>query len=156
MCGIAGFFGNKIPVASQDILRSMLTRIKHRGPDESGIYLSDKVALGSVRLSIIDLKSGTMPLSDTDGRYWIVFNGEIFNYIELRSELMAKGYVFQTQSDTELIVNLYKEFGVEFLQYLNGQFALAIWDNAREELFLARDRVGIRPLFYTQLNDFFV
>lgn len=156
MCGIAGFFGNKIPVDGQAILRRMLTRIKHRGPDESGVYLSDRVGLGSVRLSIIDLKSGTMPLDDADGRFWIVFNGEIFNYIELRGELMDKGYVFRTQSDTEVIVNLYKEFGATFLQKLNGQFAIAIWDNQKEELFLARDRVGIRPLFYTQLNDFFV
>ena len=109
MCGIAGFFSDSIPQNSTEVLRQMLTRIQHRGPDESGVYLSQKIGLGSVRLSIIDLKSGTMPLSDHSERYWIVFNGEIFNYIELRQELISKGCIFYTQSDTEVIVNLYKE-----------------------------------------------
>lgn len=134
----------------------MLTRIKHRGPDESGIYLSDTIGLGSVRLSIIDLSTGTMPLSNADDSLWIVFNGEIFNYIELKEELLAKNHTFKTGSDTEVIVHLYEEYGPEFLQKLNGQFAIAIWDKKKEELFLARDRVGIRPLFYTEINSCFV
>ncbi|WP_179320281.1 asparagine synthase (glutamine-hydrolyzing) [Winogradskyella helgolandensis] len=157
MCGISGFFNfntstdNKITT-----LRQMLTRIKHRGPDESGIYASNTIGLGSVRLSIVDLATGTMPLSNSDDSLWIVFNGEIFNHIELREELLAKNHSFKTHSDTEVIVHLYEEYGPEFLSKLNGQFAIAIWDKNKQELFLARDRVGIRPLFYTTINDTFV
>ncbi|MBT8282831.1 MAG: asparagine synthase (glutamine-hydrolyzing), partial [Muriicola sp.] len=125
----------------------------HRGPDESGIYLSEKTGLGSVRLSIIDLSTGTMPLANQDESLWIVFNGEIFNYIELRQELQKKGHVFNTYSDTEVIVHLYEEYGPRFLSKLNGQFAIAIWDKRKEELFLARDRVGIRPLYYSKVED---
>jgi len=157
MCGITGFFqfdsstDNKIST-----LRNMLTQIKHRGPDERGIYVSDDIGIGSVRLSIIDLSTGTMPLSNTDESLWIVFNGEIFNYIELREELLTKNHTFKTHSDTEVIVHLYEEYGPEFLNKLNGQFAIAIWDKNKQELFLARDRVGIRPLFYTAVGDSFV
>ena len=130
--------------------------IKHRGPDESGIYMSDDVGLGSVRLSIIDLSTGTMPLSNSDDSLWIVFNGEIFNYIELREELVAKNHIFKTNSDTEVVIHLYEEYGHKFLNKLNGQFAIAIWDKNKQELFLARDRVGIRPLFYTKVGDSFI
>lgn len=157
MCGITGFYrfndstDNKIST-----LRHMLTRIKHRGPDESGVYLSDDVGLGSVRLSIVDLSTGTMPLANKNESLWIVFNGEIFNYIELKEELIAKNHTFKTNSDTEVIVHLYEEYGPEFLNKLNGQFAIAIWDKNKKELFLARDRVGIRPLFYTTVGDSFV
>jgi asparagine synthase (glutamine-hydrolysing) len=157
MCGIAGFYNAE---GRQEIrvenLRRMLTRIKHRGPDESGIYLNDKIGLGSVRLSIIDLSTGTMPLANEDKSLWIVFNGEIFNYIELKEMLLAKGHVFETHSDTEVIVHMYEEFGPDFVNQLNGQFAIAIWDKKKEALFLARDRVGIRPLFYTTINNSFV
>ena len=156
MCGIAGFYPNKPRQNSIDILRNMLTRIKHRGPDESGVYISDKIGLGSVRLSIIDLVLGTMPISNYDKTLWIVFNGEIFNYIELKEELLQKGYQFKTNSDTEVVISLYEEYGSNFLTKLNGQFAIAIWDKSKEELFLARDRVGIRPLFYTEVGDSFV
>lgn len=134
----------------------MLTRIKHRGPDESGIYISDTIGIGSVRLSIIDLNTGTMPLSNADASLWVVFNGEIFNYIELKEELLAKNHTFKTHTDTEVIVHLYEEYGAEFLHKLNGQFAIAIWDKNKQELFLARDRVGILPLFYTTVNNAFV
>ena len=157
MCGISGFYNcNLSPDNKTNILRHMLTRIKHRGPDESGIYLAKKVGLGSVRLSIVDLETGTMPLSNTDESLWIVFNGEIFNHIELREELLAKNHTFKTQSDTEVIVHLYEEYGPKFLNKLNGQFAIAIWDKTKQELFLARDRVGIRPLFYTTIGNTFV
>lgn len=157
MCGITGFYQfNESTDNKTSTLKKMLTRIKHRGPDESGIYLSDTIGLGSVRLSIIDLSTGTMPLSNADDSLWIVFNGEIFNYIELKEELLAKNHTFKTGSDTEVIVHLYEEYGPEFLQKLNGQFAIAIWDKKKEELFLARDRVGIRPLFYTEINSCFV
>ena len=154
MCGIAGFYqfqdNNDMRIS---ILRKMLTRIKHRGPDESGIYLSNKISLGSVRLSIIDLSTGTMPLSNANDSLWIVFNGEIFNYIELREELFEKGHTFKTHSDTEVIVHMYEEYGPNFVTKLNGQFAIAIWDKEKQELFLARDRVGIRPLYFTEVGE---
>ncbi len=156
MCGIAGYYPDVFGNDSNFVLKKMLTRIKHRGPDESGIYSSNKVSLGSVRLSIIDIDSGTMPISNDSENLWIVFNGEIFNYIELREELKEKGYIFKTKSDTEVIVKLYQEFGESFLNKLNGQFAIAIWNKKKEELFLARDRVGIRPLYYTKVNGAFV
>ncbi|WP_417861333.1 asparagine synthase (glutamine-hydrolyzing) [Winogradskyella sediminis] len=157
MCGITGFYNfntntnNKVTT-----LKQMLTRIKHRGPDESGIYISNNIGLGSVRLSIVDLETGTMPLSNHDDSLWIVFNGEIFNHIELREELLAQNHTFKTQSDTEVLVHLYEAYGPAFLNKLNGQFAIAIWDKNKQELFLARDRVGIRPLFYTTINNTFV
>ncbi|REE25109.1 asparagine synthase (glutamine-hydrolysing) [Winogradskyella pacifica] len=157
MCGIAGFYNFNLSTEDKvHTLRQMLTRIKHRGPDESGIYISKATSLGSVRLNIVDLTTGTMPLSNADGSLWIVFNGEIFNHIELKEELLAKNHSFKTHSDTEVIVHLYEEYGPEFLNKLNGQFAIAIWDKYKQELFLARDRVGIRPLFYTTVGDAFV
>ena len=152
MCGVAGFYNYRSINDPKDVLVRMLTRIRHRGPDESGIYLSDKIGLGSVRLSIIDLATGTMPLSNEDDSLWIVYNGEIFNFIELRKELITLGYQFKTTSDTEVILHLYHQYGTDFLQKLNGQYAIAIWNKKSEELFLARDRVGIRPLYYTHVN----
>lgn len=157
MCGIAGFYGNLNKEQSVSTLQNMLTRIKHRGPDQSGVYIADKVGLGSVRLSIIDLSSGgAMPISNQDESLWIVFNGEVYNYIELKEDLLKKNHKFKTSTDTEVIVHLYEEYGPECVKMLNGQFAFAIWDKTKEELFLARDRVGIRPLFYTQLDGNFV
>lgn len=156
MCGIAGFYGDINKKQSVSTLKHMLTRIKHRGPDQSGVYVSDYVGLGSVRLSIIDLSSGTMPISNQDNSLWIVFNGEIYNHMELREDLIQKNHSFKTRSDTEVILHLYEEYGPECLKKLNGQFAIAIWDKHKEELFLARDRVGIRPLFYTQTKSAFV
>ncbi len=157
MCGIAGFYQFDVnPDSQEHTLRKMLTRIRHRGPDQSGVYLSEGIGLGSVRLSIIDLSTGTMPLSNSDGSMWVVFNGEVFNYIELREELISKGHEFETTSDTEVIVHAYEEYGEAFLEKLNGQFAIAIWDKNKQELLLARDRVGIRPLYYTNVGDSFV
>ena len=154
MCGIAGFFNFQTSKQDQSkaILIRMLTRIKHRGPDQSGIYLSNSIGLGSVRLSVLDLNTGTMPISNSDDSLWIVFNGEIFNHIELRKELESKNHKFTTNSDTEVVVHLYEEYGPEFVHKLNGQFSIAIWDKNNEELFLARDRVGIRPLYYTEVG----
>lgn len=156
MCGIAGFYGDINKKQSVSTLKHMLTRIKHRGPDQSGVYVSDYVGLGSVRLSIIDLSLGTMPISNQDNSLWIVFNGEIYNHMELREDLIQKNHSFKTRSDTEVILHLYEEYGPKCLKKLNGQFAIAIWDKHKEELFLARDRVGIRPLFYTQTKSAFV
>jgi asparagine synthase (glutamine-hydrolysing) len=153
MCGIAGILNlaDNQP-ASLDVLRAMLAMLRHRGPDEFGIYRDGQVGLGNARLSIIDLSGGTQPLSNEDGRFWIVFNGEIFNYVELRPELEARGHRFSTHADTEVIVHLYEEYGPDCLRHLNGQFAIAIWDRELGRLFLARDRVGVRPLFYTRSN----
>ena len=155
MCGISGILSTSSGQVSPERVRNMLTQIQYRGPDESGIFIGEGIGLGSVRLSIIDLAQGQQPMSAEDGRYWIVFNGEIFNYIELRAELEDLGYKFRTNSDTEVLLVLYRQFREECLSKLNGQFAIAIWDGERKELFLARDRMGIRPLFYSHTEDGF-
>ena len=152
MCGVAGIIDYRGRSGSIPAVRSMLRSVSYRGPDESGIYNSPVATIGNVRLSIIDLVSGQQPLSDMTGRYWIVFNGEIFNYIELREDLEKKNIELKTQSDTEVLVNLFALYGEKCLNLLNGQFAVAIWDKIEETLFIARDRVGIRPLFYTIAN----
>ena len=149
MCGVAGIIDYRGKTNTVTAVGTMLRSFSHRGPDESGVYHSPTATIGNVRLSIIDLQTGQQPLSDISGRYWIVFNGEIFNYIELRQELEKKGLRLKTQSDTEVLVTLFAMYGKNCLNMLNGQFAFAIWDKQKEELFLARDRVGIRPLFYT-------
>jgi asparagine synthase (glutamine-hydrolysing) len=155
MCGIAGYIDkNDIPDAS--LVNRMLTRIQYRGPDECGIYIAKNAAFGSVRLCIIDIYGGQQPLPNEDLSLWIAFNGEIFNYIELRKELEEKGHHFRTHSDTEVLVHLYEEYGESCLPKLNGQFAFSIWDKDKQEMFLARDRVGIRPLFYYNTPDLFV
>jgi asparagine synthase (glutamine-hydrolysing) len=155
MCGVAGIIDFKGRSNTVSTVSSMLRSINYRGPDESGIYHSPCATIGNVRLSIIDLSSGQQPLSDPSGRFWIVFNGEIFNFKELRVELEAKGCRFKTQSDTEVLVQFYALYGKDCLSKLNGQFAVAIWDKQEEELFIARDRVGIRPLFYNITDGVF-
>jgi len=151
MCGIAGIF-NSYGTSSKTektVLR-MVTMLHHRGPDESGLYIDDEICLGHARLSILGLETGTQPISNNDETLWIVYNGEVFNYLELKEGLVQRGYRFKTDTDTEVVLALYQEYGSGCLQMLNGQFAIAIWDYRKKELFLARDRVGIRPLFYTQ------
>ncbi len=128
----------------------MLAVMRHRGPDGQGVYLGGRVGLGHLRLSIIDLSTGAQPLANEDGSVWIVFNGEIYNYPELRKQLLARGHQFKTTSDTEVIIHLYEERGEECIKDLRGMFAFAIWDEPRQRLFLARDRVGIKPLYYFQ------
>lgn len=149
MCGICGKLefdpGKQVP---EDLLKRMADAIRHRGPDDEGFYASGQIGLGFRRLSIIDLDSGHQPLSNENGTVWIVFNGEIYNYQSLRKELAEKGHVFKTKSDTEVIVHLYEEYGSECVQKLRGMFAFAIWDSPNNTLFLARDRVGIKPLYY--------
>ncbi len=151
MCGIVGTLN--LTAAAEPVretaLRQMLAMIRHRGPDQFGIYLGGDVGLGNARLSIIDLSSGQQPIANEDGTLWIVFNGEIFNHVELRPELEARGHRFATHTDTEVILHLYEEYGPACVARLNGQFAFAIWDARRRTLFLARDRLGICPLFYT-------
>lgn len=149
MCGIAGKYHYRSPgYASSSLMKRMIGALHHRGPDECGIYMDDWVALGSARLSVLDLAGGTQPIHNEDESLWIVYNGEIFNYPELREDLQKKGHTFITASDTEVIVHLYEEKGSDCLSDLNGQFAFAIWDCNKKELFLARDRVGIHPLYY--------
>lgn len=157
MCGIVGIhpLTSSEPVC-QATVQQMVATLRHRGPDESGVYLfHDDVAsigLGHARLSIIDLAGGQQPLSNEDGTLWISFNGEIFNYRELRQTL-EEDHLFATDSDTEVIVHLYEAYGADCLQFLNGQFVFAIWDERNHALFVARDRVGIRPFFYTVTDN---
>ena len=153
MCGIVGTL-NLVdrPPVDRSLLRQMLGMIRHRGPDEFGIYRDEMVGLGNARLSIIDLTTGQQPIGNEDGTVWIVFNGEIFNYVELRRTLEENGHYFSTTSDTEVLLHLYEDCGPGCLQVLNGQFAIAIWDSRERTLFLARDRLGIRPLFYTEAD----
>lgn len=154
MCGITGIVNlTQGPPVEEKQLRRMLSLIRHRGPDQFGIFLDEGIGLGNARLSIIDLSSGQQPISNEDGSLWIVFNGEIFNYVELRPELEARGHKFSTNSDTEIILHMYEDYGPDCLKYFNGQFAIAIWDTNQHSLFLARDRLGIRPLFYTITNN---
>jgi asparagine synthase (glutamine-hydrolysing) len=155
MCGIAGIIGSSDSNKRRVLVNKMLSRMSYRGPDDCGIYHSSKATMGNIRLSIIDLTGGQQPISDPSGRYWIVYNGEIFNYIELRKDLINKGHTFKTSTDTEVIVHLYSLYGAECLKLLNGQFTFAVWDKVKEELFIARDRVGIRPFFYHYKNGVF-
>ena len=151
MCGLAGYLGNPVDAGSEHaLLARMIHTLAHRGPDGYGYHVEPGVGLAHARLSIIDLSTGDQPIHNPARTAWTVFNGEIFNYIELRRELEAEGRVFYTHSDTEVIVHLYDRDGDRFVEQLNGQFAIAIWDNARQRLVLARDRAGIRPLYYTR------
>jgi len=153
MCGIAGILNFKGPEDKRELLTRMVNLVHHRGPDASGLFLDGPVGLGHARLSIIDLSSsGIQPIHNEDRTVWIVFNGEIFNYPDLRVDLEGKGHKFYTQTDTEVLVHLYEEKGADLFQLLNGQFAIAIWDAKAQSLLLGRDRVGIRPLFYHHKN----
>jgi len=150
MCGIAGYFvTHGDPELDRTILPRMVSRLRHRGPDSQGMFLDGPAGLGHARLSIIDLVGGAQPISNEDESVWIVFNGEIFNYRELREDLLQRGHRMATSSDTEVILHLYEEDGPNCLHQLNGQWAFAIWDRKKRCLLLARDRLGVRPLFYT-------
>jgi len=156
MCGIAGIVERETGTGpSQATLLQMLAMIRHRGPDQFGLYLDANAGLVNARLSILDLDHGQQPIANENENLWIVFNGEIFNYLELRTELEARGHHFTTRTDTEVVLHAYEEFGPECLNQFNGQFAIAIWDRHRKELFLARDRLGVRPLFYNQEGETF-
>jgi len=151
MCGIAGILDEHAsgpPQAGE--LRTMIETLHHRGPDGYGFFTDAACGLAHARLSIIDLSTGEQPIHNEDRTVWVVLNGEIFNYIELRAQLQAAGHAFYTQSDTEVIVHLYEQHGDDFVHHLNGQFAIALWDQKRSRLVLARDRTGIRPLFHTR------
>ncbi|NJK99869.1 MAG: asparagine synthase (glutamine-hydrolyzing) [Spirulinaceae cyanobacterium SM2_1_0] len=153
MCGITGKLSWNSPPTPQ-LIKSMNDALIHRGPDAEGVYINGSLGLGHRRLSIIDLsESGNQPMSDTSGLFWIVFNGEIYNYQEIRSTLQRLGTSFRTQTDTEVILEAYKQWGVECLQRFNGMFAFALWSEPHQTLFLARDRLGEKPLFYYPLPD---
>ncbi|MGN7294218.1 asparagine synthase (glutamine-hydrolyzing) [Rhizobium sp. SAFR-030] len=150
MCGFAGFCNIALdPARAPSVLTAMAASIAHRGPDGSGIWHKDDVGLAHVRLSIVGLSDGQQPMHSTDGALTIVFNGEIFNYVELREEMKQRGQMFRTGSDTEVILALYAAYGDECLTRMNGDFAFALWDGRRHRMLLARDRMGVRPLFYT-------
>lgn len=151
MCGIAGIWnrGNGSPV-DPIVLDRMAKALGHRGPDAHGIHRSSNIGLCHTRLSIVDIAAGQQPMCNADGSIFIVFNGEIYNHVELREEMIRKGHSFKTRCDTEVIIHLYEEVGERCVDQFNGQFAFAIWDEKRQTLFLARDRMGVRPLFYTE------
>ena len=154
MCGLAGYLGHPVEQAgARPLLERMIRALAHRGPDGYGFHVEPGVGLAHARLSIIDLSTGDQPIHNPSRSVWTVFNGEIFNFVELRAQLEAQGHVFYTRSDTEVIVHLYDRYGDRFVEHLNGQFAIALWDGARRRLVLARDRAGIRPLYWTQARD---
>ncbi|MCX6011891.1 MAG: asparagine synthase (glutamine-hydrolyzing) [Chloroflexi bacterium] len=157
MCGICGkIFFNKENRIDESILKKMMDALYHRGPDDEGLYISGYVGLGHRRLSIIDLHTGKQPISNEDKKIWIVFNGEIYNYQELKQDLLQKGHVFETATDTEVIVHSYEEYGEDFISKLRGMFAFAIWDEKERLLLIARDRVGIKPVYYYAGNGFLI
>ncbi len=152
MCGICGFYGEHAAI-SNDTLEGMNYALVRRGPDEGGVFRDSGVGLAMRRLSIIDLAGGRQPIQNEDGTVWIVFNGEIYNYRELRTSLSQRGHQFRTHTDTEVIVHLYEEYGDDLVHHLRGMFAFALWDVRRSRGLLARDRLGIKPLFYAQAGD---
>jgi asparagine synthase (glutamine-hydrolysing) len=151
MCGIIGFNWN-----DKNMLKEMMRSIAHRGPDESGIYLGEDISLGHQRLKIIDMKTGKQPIHNEGDSIQIVFNGEIYNYLDLRIDLEKKGHRFYTNTDTEVIVHSYEEYGIDCVNRFNGMFAFAIWDSNTKQLLLARDRLGIKPLYYYFDGDKFI
>jgi asparagine synthase (glutamine-hydrolysing) len=153
MCGITGIFCFDGAPVDRQILEAMTSAIAHRGPDGTGLFIDRGMGLGHRRLSIIDLDGGAQPLSNEDGSLTVVFNGEIYNYLELREDLIAKGHKFRTASDTEVIVHSYDEWGTGCVNRFNGMFAFALWDRNRREIFIARDHLGIKPLYHTRIGN---
>src|SRR5689334_6023252 len=152
MCGIAGIVRADEGAVDRDLLERMNEAIRHRGPDEDGFYFNDGVGLAMRRLAIIDLKTGQQPIHNHDRTKWLVFNGEIYNYREVRGQLEKLGHKFYTDSDTEVVVAAYDEYGTDCPKHLRGMFAFAIWDEGAKSLFLARDRVGKKPLLYAEVS----
>ncbi|MBN2656335.1 MAG: asparagine synthase (glutamine-hydrolyzing) [Spirochaetales bacterium] len=156
MCGICGFVEKNGVIPSLTLIRDMMSSLNHRGPDSCGYYRDRNASLGHTRLSIIDLQSGAQPMTNEDGTLWISFNGEIFNYLELRDTLIARGHVFKTKSDTETIIHAWEEWGTDCFSRFNGQWAFALWNSVTKELIISRDRHGIRPLYYTNQKNRFL
>jgi asparagine synthase (glutamine-hydrolysing) len=155
MCGIVGLTFRDSPSVVTAMLKNSVESLRHRGPDGSGTLVRDTIALGHSRLAIIDLAGGAQPMESPDGRHAITFNGEIYNYREIRDELTGKGHTFRTQSDTEVILAAYREWGKACVRRLRGMFAFGIADYQERKLFLARDHLGIKPLLYAQIGDRF-
>jgi asparagine synthase (glutamine-hydrolysing) len=157
LCGIAGIVNkNSAPVYKGDIIR-MTDAMAHRGPDDAGVFTDGPVGLGHRRLSIIDLSSaGHQPMHNEDGQIALVFNGEVYNFRELRNHLEDRGHRFHSQTDTEVVVHAYEEWGENCVTRFNGMFAFALWDSRKRQLFLARDRYGIKPLYYCENAETFV
>ena len=154
MCGIVGVVAQNL---SEELLWRMTDTLTHRGPDDSGIYLEGEIGLGNRRLSIIDLSSaGHQPMCNEDKTIWIVHNGEIYNYLELREELILRGCKFRSNTDTEVILNAYQEWGQDCLNKFNGMWAFAIWDRRKRKLFCSNDRFGIKPFYYSLNKNVFV
>src|SRR3979411_1447755 len=166
MCGICGVIGIERTEQAETITRRMMEAIRHRGPDEDGLLVAPSAALGMRRLSIIDLPGGHQPVFNEAGNVAVVYNGEIYNFRQLRATLEARGHVFRTNSDTEVIVHAYEEWGEQSVRELRGMFAFALWDARasgasgdparRARIFLARDRLGIKPLYYSNANGVFL
>lgn len=153
MCGICGIYRYNGEPVFQEQLKVMTDRMFHRGPDDEGYYCSGSVGLGMRRLSIIDLQGGHQPIANEDNSIWVVMNGEIYNHVELRSELMQKGHRFRSSSDTEILVHLYEEYGTEAVHQLNGMFAFALYDLRKRACWIVRDRIGIKPLYYAEVQE---
>ena len=153
MCGIAGIVNFKNKSFDKQPIRIMTESLAHRGPDDSGYFVEDKVAFGFRRLSIIDLEMGKQPMEDHSGQVILIYNGEVYNFKELRDELVSQGFQFSTQSDTEVVLNSYLQWGTDCIKRFNGMFAIAIYDKRRRSVFFARDRLGIKPLYYTLIGD---
>src|SRR5437660_5658381 len=152
MCGIAGLASLTGRPVRLDEVSALCGAMVHRGPDDEGLYAGTGAVLGMRRLSIIDLKTGNQPIRNEDGTVWVVLNGEIYNFAELRADLERRGHSFYSAGDTETIVHLYEEYGTRCVDYLRGMFAFALWDDRRRQLLLARDRVGIKPLYYAEID----
>ena len=154
MCGIVGFVNSK--AEKETIIKEMSKKIEHRGPDGEGFYIDDDCALAHRRLAIIDLNTGKQPIYNEDETLVIVYNGEVYNFQELRNALEKKNHIFKTKTDTEVIIHGYEEWGPDVTKYLRGMFSFAIWDKNKKELFLARDGFGIKPLYYGLFNNTFM
>src|SRR5216683_2185292 len=148
MCGIAGFVAPPHARADRRVLEGMVAALRHRGPDAVGYRIDGRVALGAARLRVIDLETGDQPITNEDASVHVIQNGEIYNFKVLRRELAARGHRFTTRSDTEAIVHAWEEYGEHCVDHFNGMFAFAVWDSKREQLLLARDRMGEKPLYY--------
>ena len=158
MCGIAGIYDQRSRLSRQErecTVQRLCKKIRHRGPDESGVHSGATCTIGMQRLSVIDLQTGTQPILNEDGSVAVVFNGEIYNYLELRQDLIRLGHTFKTNSDTEVLVHLYEEYGESMLSRLEGMFAFCLYDTGRSRLLLARDRFGEKPLFYHHRDGLF-
>src|SRR6185312_1353717 len=155
MCGINGiaFSSRSGSQIDATLLKTMRDVITHRGPDDEGTFIDGNIGLGHRRLSIVDVAAGHQPMTNEDGSLRITYNGEIYNHSDFREELEAKGHVYQTHCDTETILHLYEEHGEHCVDYLRGMFAFAIWDRRKHELFIARDRLGVKPLYYAHTDD---